>query len=70
MSFFRPTRGDRIVAEAGLIRAGLSLVFAAAEIFDAEGRVTARCDGTCAIALGKSDSQEIYERMRGGGVAP
>jgi uncharacterized protein (TIGR00369 family) len=70
MSFFRPTRGDRIVAEARLIRAGLSLVFAAAEIFDAEGRVTARCDGTCAIALGKSDSQEIYERMRGGGVAP
>lgn len=70
MSFFRPTRGDRIVAEARLIRSGLNLVFVAAEIFDAEGRVTARCDGTCAIALGKSDSQEIYERMRGGGVAP
>jgi hypothetical protein len=52
------------------VRAGLNLVFAAAEILDGDGRVTARCDGTCAIALGKSDSQEIYERMRGGGVAP
>jgi uncharacterized protein (TIGR00369 family) len=70
MSFFRPTRGDRLSAEARLIRSGLNLVFVAAEIFDAEGRVTARCDGTCAVALGKSDSQEIYERMRGGGVAP
>src|SRR3979490_2297445 len=33
MSFFRPTRGDRVVAEARLIRAGLNLIFAAAEIF-------------------------------------
>ena len=70
MTFFRPTRGDRIAAEARLVGAGLNLVFASAEIFDGDGRVTARCDGTCAIALGKSDSQEIYERMRGGGVAP
>jgi acyl-coenzyme A thioesterase PaaI-like protein len=70
MSFFLPTRGDRIVAEARLIRSGLNLVFAAAEIFDGKGRATARCDGTCAVALGKPDSQEIYERMRGGGVAP
>ena len=70
MSFFRPTRGDRIAAEARLVRSGLNLVFVAAEIFDAEGRVTARCDGTCAIALGRPDSQQIYERMRGGGVAP
>ena len=70
MSFFRATRGERVVAEARLVRAGLNLVFAAGEIFDGEGRVTARCDGTCAIALGKSDAQEIYERMRGGGIAP
>ena len=70
MTFFRPTRGDRVVAEARLVRSGLNLVFASAEIFDGVGRVTARCDGTCAIALGKSDSQGIYERMRGGGVAP
>ncbi len=70
MSFFRPTRGGRIVAEARLIRAGMNLVFAAGEIFDEEGRVTARCDGTCAITQGKMDSQELYERMRGGGIAP
>ena len=70
MSFFRPTRGDRLTAEARMIRAGLNLVFAAAEIYDAEGRVTARCDGTCAIAIGKADGQEISARMREGGVAP
>jgi len=70
MSFFRPTRGDRVVAEARLVRSGLNLVFAAAEVLDAEGRVTARCDGTCAIALGKTDVADIAERMRGGGVAP
>jgi uncharacterized protein (TIGR00369 family) len=70
MSFFRPTRGERVVAEARLIRSGMNLIFAAAEIFDGEGKVTARCDGTCAIALGKTDSQEIYERMRGGGIIP
>ena len=70
MSFFRPTRGDRVVAEARLIRSGMNLIFAAAEIFDGEGKVTARCEGTCAIALGKSDSQEIYEKMRAGGIAP
>ena len=70
MSFFRPTRGERVVAEARLIRSGINLIFAASEIFDGEGKVTARCDGTCAIALGKSDSQEISERMRGGGITP
>src|SRR5262245_47901847 len=36
MSFFRPTRGDRIVAEARLVRAGINLIFAAAEIFDGD----------------------------------
>jgi uncharacterized protein (TIGR00369 family) len=70
MSFFRPTHGDRVSAEARLVRGGMHLIFASAEIFDGEGKVSARCDGTCAIALGKADSQEIYERMRGGGVAP
>lgn len=70
MSFFRPTRGDRVVAEARLIRAGLNLIFAAAEIFDGEDRVSARCDGTCAIALGKPDAADVQDRLRGGGVAP
>src|SRR5215510_1589253 len=59
MSFFRPTRGNRVVAEARLVRAGMNLVFAAAEIFDGDGKATARCEGTCAIALGKSDSAGI-----------
>jgi uncharacterized protein (TIGR00369 family) len=69
MSFFRPTRGDRVAAEAWLIRAGMNLVFAAAEILDGDGKVTARCDGTCALALGKPEV-DITERLRGGGVAP
>jgi len=68
MSFVRPTRGDRVVAEARLIRSGLNLIFASAEISDAEGRVTARCDGTCAIALGKHDAAGLQDRMRGGNV--
>jgi uncharacterized protein (TIGR00369 family) len=70
MSFFRPTRGDRVVAEARLIRAGLNLIFAAAEIFDGEDRVSARCDGTCAIALAKPDAADVRDRLRSGGVAP
>lgn len=70
MSFFRPTRGDRVVAEGRLIRSGLNLIFAAAEISDGSGEVTARCEGTCAVAHGKQDSQELYERMRSGRVAP
>ncbi|HEY7114880.1 MAG TPA: PaaI family thioesterase [Thermoanaerobaculia bacterium] len=70
MSFFRPTRGDRVVAEAWLVRAGLNLVFAAAEIADGFGEASARCEGTCAVALGKADAPGIWERMRSGQVAP
>ena len=70
MTFFRPTRGPRVVAEARLLRPGMNLIFAAAEITDGAGEVTARCDGTCAVAHGKTDSQEIYEKMRAGKVAP
>jgi uncharacterized protein (TIGR00369 family) len=63
MSFLRPTRGPRVVAEARLIRRGLNLIFAAAEIVDASGEVTARCDGTCAVAMGHTES-EFTARMR------
>lgn len=70
MSFFRPTRGDRVVAEARLIRSGLNLIFASAEIFDAEGRVTARCDGTCAIALGKPGGADGPDPLRGREAMP
>jgi len=65
MAFFRPTRGDRIVVEARLLRAGTNLTFAAAEIFDEQGEVTARCDGTVAVAHGKFESNDFYAKMRG-----
>jgi uncharacterized protein (TIGR00369 family) len=65
MTFLRPTRGERIVAEARLLRAGTNLTFAAAEIFDEQGEVTARCDGTVAVAHGKSESNDFYAKMRG-----
>lgn len=64
MTFLRPTRGDRVVVEARLIRAGTNLTFAAAEILDAAGQVTARCDGTVAVALGRYE--EFFPGMRGG----
>lgn len=64
MTFLRPTRGERIVAEARLLRAGTNLTFAAAEILDGAGQVTARCDGTVAVALGKYE--EFFPGMRGG----
>jgi len=58
MSFLRPTRGERVAAEAGLVRAGANLIFASAEIFDGEGEVTARCDGICAVVMGKPRGPE------------
>ncbi len=64
MTFFRPTRGDRIIVEARLLRAGINLTFAAAEAFDGSGEVTARCDGTVAVAHGKFESNDFYARMR------
>lgn len=69
MSFIRPTRGDRVAAEARLIRSGMNLIFASAEIFDGEGKVTARCDGTCATALGKPGASDAPDPLRGRGPA-
>jgi uncharacterized protein (TIGR00369 family) len=65
MTFLRPTRGDRIVVEARLLRGGTNLAFAAAEIVDGEGNVTARCDGTVAVAHGRFESNDFYAAMRG-----
>ena len=65
MTFLRPTRGDRVTVEARLLRAGMNLAFAAAEICDERGEVTARCDGTVAVAHGKFDSNDFYAKMRG-----
>jgi uncharacterized protein (TIGR00369 family) len=52
MSFIRPTRGERVIAEARRIRSGVNLIFASAEVFDSAGEITARCDGTCAVVFG------------------
>jgi uncharacterized protein (TIGR00369 family) len=65
MTFLRPTRGDRVTVEARLLRAGMNLTFAAAEISDERGEVTARCDGTVAVAHGKFESNDFYAQMRG-----
>ena len=65
MTFLRPTRGNRVIVEARLLRAGTNLTFAAAEVYDESGEVTARCDGTVAVARGKFESNDFYARMRG-----
>jgi len=65
MTFLRPTRGDRVTVEGRLLRAGTNLTFAAAEIFDGSGEVTARCEGTVAVAHGKFESNDFYAKMRG-----
>jgi acyl-coenzyme A thioesterase PaaI-like protein len=65
MTFFRPTRGDRIIVEARLLRAGINLTFATAEVFDGFGEVTARCDGTVAVAHGRFESTDFYAKMHG-----
>lgn len=66
MTFLKPTRGDRVTVEAGLLRAGTNLTFASAEIFDANDKVTARCDGTVAVALGRYGTDDFFAGMRGG----
>jgi acyl-coenzyme A thioesterase PaaI-like protein len=65
MMFFKPTLGDRISVEGRLLRSGMNLIFAAAEIFDGKGEVTARCDGTCAVAQGRIGTDDFYSKMRG-----
>ncbi len=65
MLFFKPTRGDRVAVEGRLLRSGMNLIFATAEILDGNGEVTARCDGTVAVAHGKFEDNDFYSRMRG-----
>jgi len=65
MTFLRPTRGERVTVEGRLLRTGMNLTFAAAEITDERGEVTARCDGTVAVAHGKFESNDFYASMRG-----
>lgn len=66
MLFFKPTRGDRVAVEGRLLRSGMNLIFATAEIFDGNGEVTARCDGTVAVAHGRFEDNDFYSKMRGG----
>jgi uncharacterized protein (TIGR00369 family) len=48
MSFERPLTGDSIRAEAEIDSEGQSLLFASARMYDAQGRVCARCQGVVA----------------------
>jgi uncharacterized protein (TIGR00369 family) len=66
MTFLKPTRGDRVTVEAGLLRAGTNLTFASAEIFDGNDQVTARCEGTVAVAHGRYGADDFFAGMRGG----
>ena len=66
MTFLRPTRGNRVTVEAWLIRGGTNLTFAAAEILDGDDQVTARCDGTVAVAQGRYGTDDFFAGMRGG----
>ena len=45
----RPVLGDRFEVRGRLVRAGRTLTFASAELFDQDGRVCARCDGMTAV---------------------
>ena len=47
--FLRPVLGDRFEVLGRLVRAGRSLVFAAAELHDEQGKLCARCDGMVAV---------------------
>ncbi len=48
--FLRPVLGDRFEVLGRVVRAGRSLVFAAAELHDEQGTLCARCDGIVAVA--------------------
>ena len=65
MTFLKPTKGDRVAVEGRLLRSGTNLTFASAEIFDGKDEVTARCDGTVAVAQGRYTDDEFYSKMRG-----
>ena len=55
--FLRPLRGDRVMVEGRLERAGTNLVFATAEAMDSTGTVCARGQGIVAVS-GKEGGEE------------
>ena len=54
--FVRPVLGDRFEVLGHLVRAGRTLVFATAELYDETGRLSARCDGIVAV-VGESAAE-------------
>lgn len=50
MQFLRPVEGDRLQVTGWPTRVGISLVFAAAELRDQNGRVCAVCEGMVAVS--------------------
>ncbi len=50
ISFIKPVLGDRVEVLGRLVRAGRTLVFATAELYDQTGTRCARCDGIVAVA--------------------
>ena len=52
IQFLRPVLGDRFEVIGRPVRAGKTLVFAAAELLDERGVACARCDGIVAVAGG------------------
>ncbi len=61
MHFLRPVLGDRFEVLGRVVRAGRSLVFATADLYDEIGRLCARCDGMVAVA--KPPKAEIDETI-------
>lgn len=53
IQFVRPLRGQVLQAEARLIKAGQSLVFARSEIYDDQGRICASCEGIASVDFDK-----------------
>ena len=52
--FLRPLEGDSVTAIGRLIRAGTTLIFAGADVEDADGQICARGEGIVAL-LGEPD---------------
>lgn len=59
IQFLRPVRGDRVEVVGHLVRAGMNLVFATADIVDGEGKLCARADGIVAASGEAPDDQAL-----------
>jgi uncharacterized protein (TIGR00369 family) len=53
IQFVRPLRGEVLLAESRLVKAGKSLVFARAEILDQKGLICASCEGIASVDFDK-----------------